>query len=112
MARTRNLDPGRDHALHYAFTRWRRHAKRLVYAYWLLVGLDAICPGAGFAARLAYAQPSDQAAVPCAACQVLSVTPGQVTDLPARLDGVRIVVRVQPGAADWRAIDALRARGA
>src|SRR5215204_3386803 len=32
MARTRNLDPGRDRALHYAFTFRKRHAKRLVYA--------------------------------------------------------------------------------
>lgn len=102
MARTRNLDPGRVAALHYAFTRLRRHAKRQVYAFSaLLVGLGAPAAGQG--------TPS----VPCASCQVASVTPRQVENFPPRLDGARVVVRVTPGARGWQsALDALRSRGA
>ena len=51
--------------------------------------------------------------MPCAACQVLSLTPDQVASLPPRLDGVRLVVRVAPGSAGWEtALDSLAARGA
>jgi hypothetical protein len=51
--------------------------------------------------------------VPCAACQVLSITPDQVAVMPARLDAARIVVRVAPGSGAWAAaLRALRQRGA
>ena len=59
------------------------------------------------------AAPVGPSAGPCAACQVLSVTPGQVGALPARLDGARVVLRVAPGADGWQsALETLRARGA
>jgi hypothetical protein len=44
---------------------------------------------------------------------VVSLTPEQVVDMPARLDAARLVVRAQPGAPEWtRALDTLRTRGA
>ena len=126
MARTRNLDPGRVPALHYAFTRLRRHAKRQVYAFWLaLVGLAAAGP-LGPQPALGHPGPALPAArqtsavraarpdppPPCAECVVLSVTPEQTTGLPPRLDGARIAVRVTPGAGGWQpALETLRARG-
>ena len=112
MARTRNLDPGRVPALHYAFTRWRRHAKRLVYAYFVLVGLS---PEPILAAPGATSPAARQTGVPCAACQILSLTPGQEADLPVRLEGARLLLRLNAGApeAEWAgALARLRARGA
>src|SRR5215203_1304611 len=113
MARTRNLDPGRVPALHYAFTRWRRHAKRLVYAYFVLAGLgqDGILAGDELPPPVVRQEP----AAPCAACQVLSLTPGQAADLPASLEGARLLVRVNAGAPEpeWAAaFERLRGRGA
>src|SRR4051812_32933311 len=107
MARTRNSDPGRDRALHYAATPGRRHAKPLVYACWLVV------------AAVAPLRAGDQAAgapeVPCVPCQILSVAPEQVPALPARLAGIRLLIRVAPDAVDgaWRAaFEDLLSRGA
>jgi hypothetical protein len=109
MARTRNLDPGRVAALHYAFTRLRRHAKRQVYAFLLVVGLATV-PVSVVGQTAAGGQ---GAAAPCGACQVLSLTPAQARDLPARLDGGRIVIRVTPGATGWQeGLALLRTRGA
>src|SRR5437879_5592128 len=121
MARTRNSDPGRVDALHYAATQWQRHAKRLVYAYSFLVGLGAGGWGMGLGtayahdrllsavpahARSVMARPrrsqsevGAKAAVPCVACQVISLQPQQVVLLPDRLSGARMLVRVRPGAA-------------
>src|SRR3954471_4945840 len=82
MARTRNLDPGREWTLRYASVGMSRHGKPLVYACLLfLVG----------AASKASGQPA--AAGPCVSCQVLSVSPGQVSVLPDRLNGTRVLVR-------------------
>ena len=77
MARTRNSDPGRANALHYAATQWQRHAKRLVYAY---LGLGAWGWGVGLGT--VYAQVREPA--PCVACQVLSLSPAQIPLLPDR----------------------------
>src|SRR5712664_1518050 len=106
MARTRNSDPGRERALHYAATPRQRHAKRLVYAYLLLFGLGAggIGPGPVLAQdRGPGTEGSAKAAVPCVACQTLSLEPSQVSVLPDRLAGTRVLVRVPPGsgAAVW-----------
>src|SRR5689334_418643 len=83
MARTRNLDPGRDPALHYAFTFRKRHAKRLVYA--LFVTLVS-----GGQAR-AQAQPD--APVPCVGCQAVSIGPGDISVLRRVLSGATVLVR-------------------
>jgi hypothetical protein len=110
MARTRKSDPGRVEALHYAATPRRRHAKRLVYAY-LLLGLGA--GGWGMGSEVANAQERD--AVPCVACQVLSVTPAEVVSLPDRLAGTRVFLRLAPGASAtaWAAaLQDLARRGA
>src|SRR3954469_25246357 len=111
MARTRNFDPGRDRALHYASTRWQRHAKRLVYAYLcvasLPVGLGAVAAlpvGQGRVASLPVGhgaenigQRTDSEGAPCVACQALSITPAQIAVLPRALNGALVVVRVAPG---------------
>src|SRR5258708_23402913 len=102
MAGTRNSDPGRARALHYAATPRQRHAKRLVYAYLLLVGLGAggwgIGPGPALAQdRGLGAEPSAKVAVPCVACQTLSLEPNQVSVLPDRLAGAPVLVPVGPG---------------
>src|SRR3954466_3295358 len=114
MARTRNFDPGRDRALHYASTRWQRHAKRLVYAYLIAaslpVGLGAV--GQGRVASLPVGQGAEGA--PCVACQALSITPAQIAVLPLALNGARVVVRVAPGtpASTWSgALAEIRALG-
>src|SRR5436309_16091588 len=112
MARTRTSDPGRVSALHYAATQWQRHAKRLVYAYLLLLGLRVGGMGTG----TVHAQDRQSTAVPCAACQVLSLRPEQVVELlPDRLSSARVLVRVPAGAAagEWSpALGELRRLGA
>src|SRR5688572_23678393 len=142
MARTRNFDPGRIRTLHYASTPGRRHAKRLVYASCVTLGLTLACQegtlaslavgqGAGGLASLAVGQragglaslavgqgaerPVGQrtGAVPCATCQVLSLTPDQIPLAPEALPGTRLAVRVQPGDGRWpAALQVLRQRGA
>src|SRR6266511_218050 len=105
MARTRNSDPGRVTALHYAATPRQRHAKRLVYAYFCALWL-----GAG----IAQAQERNGPGVPCVACQTLSVAPSQVASFPDRLSGARVLLRIGPGAnvADWSSpLQELRRRG-
>src|SRR4030095_13830696 len=82
MARTRTSDQ----------TLCRHHAKLLVYACLLAFGFT----------RPAAADRRGQEPVPCATCQVLSVTADQVGDLPTALAGVRIVVRTSPRARGWQ----------
>src|SRR3954470_14330146 len=87
MARTRNFDPGRDRALHYASTRWQRHAKRLVYAYLIVaslpVGLGAVGQGQGSVASLPVGQ-GRVASLPVGQGSVASLPVGQggVASLP------------------------------
>src|SRR3954464_11203963 len=87
MARTRNFDPGRDRALHYASTRWQRHAKRLVYAYLIVaslpVGLGAVGQGQGSVASLPVGQ-GRAASLPIGQGSVASLPVGQgrVASLP------------------------------
>src|SRR4051794_40248719 len=90
MARTRNLNPGRVSTLHYAFTVRKRHAKRLVYAYLLLLGLPVAARAGEQAAG------PDSSAVPCVACLALSVGAEQAGILPSDLNGLRVLVRVEP----------------
>src|SRR5262245_42809358 len=91
MARTRTSDQ----------TLNRQYAKPLVYACLLTLGVAGQAVG-GQGER-----------VPCVTCQVLSVTPGQVKDLPAALARLRIAVRTTPGAQDWQAaVTGLAQRGA
>jgi hypothetical protein len=107
MARTRTSDPGRVEALHYAATPGQRHAKRLVYAYLWLIGLRAVGLEAASQVRLPDASP-------CVACQAFSLTPTQVPELPDRLAGTRVLLRLAPGAtaAEWSpALQELRRRG-
>lgn len=121
MARTRNLDPGRDRALHYASTARRRHAKRLVYAYLLIVGLASWGRGlpvalAGPAVKTSHhGEPQTGAqAVPCVACVALSATIEQASAFPGGLNGQRVLIRVAPGtpAIAWTTTVAqLKARG-
>src|SRR5258708_6223582 len=103
MARTRNSDPGRAPALHYAATPGQRHAKRIVYAYLALAGLGAAVWSTGLGTACAQdralgAEVLAKAAVPCVACQTLSLEPNQVSVLPDRLSGARVLVRVLRGA--------------
>jgi hypothetical protein len=110
MARTRTSDPGRVAALHYAATPRQRHAKRLVYASFLLAGLVA----GGWGTRLGAQEPNSPG-VPCVACQALSVASDDVSQLPDRLSGTRMLLRVAPGmpaGEGTSAIEALRRRGA
>lgn len=112
MARTRTSDPGRVETLHYAATPRQRHAKRLVYAYFTALGLGA--GGWGIGLGTAGAQERSLDAVPCVACQVLSLVPGQVAALPASLHATRVLIRIAPGApaSSWtESLAALRARG-
>ena len=113
MARTRNSDPGREVALHYAATPRQRHAKRRVYAYFLLMGLGAGYSGLGLGAAAAQDRPPG--AAPCVACQSLSILPPQAGSLPDRLPGTRVLLRVAPATAagEWpAALEALRRREA
>src|SRR5262245_25579623 len=59
----------------------------------------------------AYAQSSDR--VPCAACIVLSITPGQSVLIGPPLEGLEVLVRVDAAApSDVRhAVDAVRRAG-
>src|SRR4051812_5438260 len=109
MARTRTSDPGRVTALHYAATPWQRHAKRLVYAYSLI--LWSVAPAWTLGARIE-GQAAGQAAVqrvaeavPCVECQAFSVPAGSMGALPEQLGGTRVLVRTPPGAAraEWEA---------
>jgi hypothetical protein len=81
----------------------QRHAKPLVYACLLAVGL------CGAAAAQDHAEP-----VPCVGCQVLSLIPAQVDALPGALGGVAVALRIAPGdPSAWpRALDDLHRRGA
>src|SRR3954470_2730983 len=87
MARTRNFGPGRDRALHYASTRWQRHAKRLVYAYLIVaslpVGLGAVGQRQGSVASLPVGQ-GRVASLPVGQGRVASLPVGQgrVASLP------------------------------
>src|SRR5829696_5296649 len=116
MARTRKSDPGRKQPLHYAATTGQRHAKRQVYASLTTLALAGAVWALAPAAALAQERTGPQAAaVPCAACQTLSVTPGQVLALPDAMGGTRVMVRVPAGsrAEEWSAALAdLRRRGA
>jgi hypothetical protein len=97
-------------ALHYAATPRQRHAKRRVYAYFLLMGLWAWGWGLGQGT----AQAQDRG-IPCVACQTLSILPPQAGSLPDRLSGTRVLLRVAPATADgeWpAALEALRRRQA
>jgi hypothetical protein len=79
---------------------------------WLL-GLGAGCWGIGLVGT-AQAQQRDPPDVPCVACQSLSLEPNQVSVLPDRLAGTRVLVRLAPGAsaAAWSpALEELRRRG-
>src|SRR3982751_3557100 len=98
MARTRNFDPGRN-SLHYASTVWRKHAKPLVYAFWLVASLGARQVGAvplGQAPFAAQGQKSTEPA-PCVACQAISIAPGQIVVLPRALNGALVLLRIAPG---------------
>ena len=96
MARTRNLDPGRELTLRYASTGVSRHGKPLVYAcLLLLVGSRALA----------------QQGPPCVDCQVLSISAGQVAVLPARLKGTRILVRSGPSGDVLAAVNEIRRVG-
>src|SRR5258708_8753340 len=101
MAGTRNSDPGRARALHYAATPRQRHAKRLVYAYLLLVGLGAGGSGIGPGPALAQdrglgAEQSAKAAVPSVACQTLPLQPNPVPVLPQHPDPTPLPPRQPP----------------
>src|SRR5438105_11280402 len=119
MARTRTSDPGRDSALHYAAASRQRHAKRLVYAGFRLVVLALTAVhGAGPTAAAAPQQtvphgPRESAA-PCAACQVLSISPEQVSLIPESLNGLSALVRLTAGdaAGSWKdVLQTIRRRG-
>src|SRR6187431_1081476 len=105
MARTRNLDPGRARTLHYASTRISRHGKPLVYACSLLL------VGASARAQQETAGGAAASPAPCVSCQVLSVAPGQVAVLPARLNGARIIVRSDLPGDTLPAINEIRRLG-
>jgi hypothetical protein len=65
-----------------------------------------------WAGRLETGLAQDAGAVPCAACQVLSLSADQVALMPARLDAARLVVRVTPASDAWSApLQMLRERG-
>src|SRR4051812_14529314 len=100
MARTRTSDQ----------TLNRHHAKRLVYACWLVLGITGPSVGAQAGGAAAGRAPD---AVPCIPCQVLSVSADQVPDLPPSLAGLRLAVRASRGDAGWQtALDGLVRRHA
>src|ERR1700741_5458059 len=113
MARTRNSDPGRETTLHYAATPRQRHAKRLVYAYLLLIALGATGWGPGPGTLLAQDRPAialgaadlATAGGPCVAYQTFSILPNQTGSLPDRLSRTRVLLRVAPATAagEWSA---------
>jgi len=119
MARTRNLDPGRDPALHYAFTFRKRHAKRLVYALFLIASL-LVGQGAGAVAPLPVGGGAEAVAslpvgqgqgVPCVACQALSVDAGEIAALPSALKGGTVLLRDPPADRVDGLLAGLRGRG-
>src|SRR3954467_11267464 len=77
MARTRNFDPGRDRALHYASTRGQRHAKRLVYAYLIVASLPVGLGAAGQGQGSVASRPGGEGSVAS-----LPVGQGRVASLP------------------------------
>lgn len=103
MARTRTSDPGRVEALHYAATPRQRHAKRLVYVYFAILGLGVAGRDSGLAWADGQTAAPGQEGAPCAACQSFSLTPTQLSALPEQLAGTRVLVRLAPGtnASDW-----------
>jgi len=115
MARTRNFDPGRN-SLHYAPTLWRKHAKPLVYAFWLVASLG-VTPAAGRPAGQAGSSPPGRTsadAAPCVACQAISIAAGQIAVLPRALNGALVLLRVAPATppAAWTsALTEIRALG-
>jgi hypothetical protein len=77
----------------------------------VIIGVAAAATGLGAQSRRPASAGTD---VPCVACQALSLAPGQISALPDRLAGTRVLVRVAPGtsAADWSpALQELRRRG-
>ena len=120
MARTRKSDPGRDQPLHYAATPGQRHAKRQVYASLTALALSAAVGVIGTASAFAQDLPDGTgvrgtAAVPCVACQGLSLSPAQTSWLPDALAGARILLRIPAGtaASGWAdSLESLRRRGA
>ena len=107
MARTRTSDPGRVTALHYAAAAGQRHAKRLVYAYFLLLWPAAPAWSVDLPAAAQSPQPPtterSATAVPCVACQSFSLQPAAIDALPEQLAGTRVLVRISPGAlrGEW-----------
>ena len=120
MARTRKSDPGRDQPLHYAATPGQRHAKRQVYASLTALALSAAVGVIGTATAFAQDLPAGTgvrgtAAVPCVACQALSLSPAQESWLPDALAGARVLLRIPAGTAatGWAdSLESLRRRGA
>src|SRR5438045_3916777 len=118
MARTRTSDPGTGSALHYAAASRQRHAKRLVYAGCRLLVLalpmiHVVGPTAA-AAQQSVPQTPRESAAPCAACQVLSISPDQMTLIPASLNGLGVLVRLTPAEArgSWKdVLQTIRRRG-
>src|SRR4029450_5918256 len=94
VARTRTSDPGRVEALHYAAAPRQRHAKRLVYVYFAILGLSVAGPGGGRAgaAGREFARPAQApASVPCLECQSFSLGPDQVSALPDQLAATKVL---------------------
>src|SRR3982751_1672786 len=105
MARTRNFDPGRDRALHYASTRWQRHAKRLVYAYLFVASLPV---GLGAVASLPIGQ-GRVAPLPIGQGRVASLAVGQgrVASLPIGQGAGNVAVGQRTQSAPCVACQAL-----
>lgn len=88
----------------------RSHAKPLVYAY-----VVVIVAGVALWGTPAAANPQQNSAVPCVACQAIVVDPAAVPATPTRLNGTRVLLRIAPAAsqADWSGTYAsLQGRGA
>src|SRR4029450_13086979 len=117
VARTRTSDPGRVEALHYAAAPRQRHAKRLVYVYFAILGLAVAGPGGGpaWAEGRGSARPAQgPGSVPCLACQSFSMGPDQGAALPDQLAAQKGLARLAPGTsgAAWTgALAEIRRRG-
>src|SRR3954468_20220195 len=88
-------------------SRGGRSGRCLAVMLWTIAGLP---PAVGAQTRA-----QDRLAPPCAACAVVSLTPPQAIAAPARMNGVRLLLRVAAGSAadEWSvAFAALRGRGA